>query len=150
MKNTPKTENLTNQNGQESAVILDNHTKIAIQKAEEMKKLFEILELENLERSKNIVPDYYEFTKEGDCLRAVFLGINDVTMNDRNNIGEKKIVKSAFLTNKKGNYICSSASLVKNFELYGKIGSAYDIEYLGEEKTTTGNKVKTFDIFLLL
>lgn len=141
---------ITNQNGEVTSVVLDSTTANAIEKAYTQEvNLQNLQELKSLERVVNIVPRYYEFQNKHETLRAIYLGVGEVTMNDRTNPGEKRLVKTAFFINQDGNFICSSVSLVKHFSLYGEVGRAYEIVYKGEEVTSSKNRVKTFDIYLL-
>lgn len=141
---------ITNQNGEPTPIVLDSTTQKAIEKAYTSEIDLKNLEsLESLEKVVSIVPKYYEFRNQYESFRAIFLGVGEVVMNDRANPGEKKLVKTAFFINKEGNFICSSMSLVKHLELYGERGKPYEIVYLGEETTSTKNKVKTFEIYLL-
>lgn len=141
---------ITNQKGEPTNVVLDSTTKRAIEKAYTNEiNLQDLQNLQNLEKVVSIVPKYYEFQNKFESFRAIFLGIGEVVMNDRANPGEKKLVKTAFFINKEGNFICSSMSLVKHFEMYGEKGKPYEIIYLGEEVTSSKNKVKTFEIYLL-
>jgi hypothetical protein len=144
-----ETEIITNQNGEPTSVVLDSTTRGAIEKAYTLEIKTDLENLENLQKIISIVPKYYEFQNKFETLRAIFMGVDSVVMNDRANPGEKRAVKTAFFLNKEGSLICSSVSLVKHFELYGERGKPYEIIFLGEEVTSSKNKVKTFEIYLL-
>jgi len=105
-------------------------------------------DLDAAEKGINIQPESIEFTKEGESLRAVFNGFTTLQVKDKVNVGSYVDRRAAVLQTKTGIKINMGANLLKQLDLI-PVGTAVQITYKGEQKTNSGNKVKTYDVHLL-
>lgn len=105
-------------------------------------------DLDNVEAGISIKPDYLEFKVEGDMVRGVFNGINEIRTQDRANPGSYKQTPAVVLQTKDGVKLNAGASLVNQLRNIAP-GTAIQITYKGEEKTKSGNNVKVYEVRLL-
>jgi hypothetical protein len=109
----------------------------------------ELPDLDAAEEGINIAPQYYEFLKAGDTVRAIFNGMTSITSTKNVKPGEPaRVIPTAVFQNKGGVYINSGANLVNQIRNL-RPGTPVQIEYQGEEKTSSGNKIKKFEVHIL-
>lgn len=108
----------------------------------------EMPDLESAEVGINIQPEYLEFQKEGESVRAVFNGIGKITTKDKLNPGQYKEIDAVVIQTKTGIKLNAGANLVSQFRNI-RPGTAVQITYAGETRTKNGNDVKTYEVRLL-
>lgn len=102
-------------------------------------------DLETAELGMSIEKKYFEFNTKGLTVRAIFNGMDFITSAKN---GERRQIPAIVFQTREGVYLNSGASLVEQFKNI-PAGTPVQIEYLGDEKTKSGNNVKKFDVRLL-
>lgn len=107
-------------------------------------------DLNKAEVGMNIEKKYYEFRQIGDVVRAVYNGMDYITTNKKDAAGNKivKRIPSVVFQTKDGVFLNSGASLVEQFKNIPP-GTAIQITYKGEVRTSGGNDVKKYDVNIL-
>jgi hypothetical protein len=112
----------------------------------------EMPDLESAEVGISLQPEYHEFVNVGDSIRGIYNGMGHITKKEesRDVKGEffYKDIPAIVLQTKSGIVLNAGASLVNQFKNLPS-GTPVQITYKGEEKTQSGNKVKTYDVRLL-
>jgi hypothetical protein len=102
-------------------------------------------DLDAAEVGIDISPKYMTFSTVGESLRGFYIGCSTINKREK---GEMKSVKVAVIQNKTGFFLNGGASMVDKLSKI-PVGTAIQIAYNGEEKTSSGHDVKTYDIRLL-
>lgn len=94
------------------------------------------------ERTENVKAQYLTLNEEGDVITGRFLGIGKVISN----LNNKEYNQYLFDTTDGLVKFPLSSTVDVEAETIFEEGDVYRIEYLGEQKTQKGYKVKDFDI----
>lgn len=105
----------------------------------------DIPDLETAEEGFNVSPQYYEFKNAGDKVRAIYNGMTTI-ISTKNN--ERREIPTVVFQNKHGVYINSGANLVNQMRNL-RAGTPVQITFTGQEKTSGGNNINKFEVFVL-
>ncbi len=103
----------------------------------------EVPDLDSMEEGMSLQVNYLEFETEGERIRAVLVGWQEMTSQ---NTGQ--LIPVAILQNKDGIFANAGANLTKQLQNV-PLRTPVQVTYLGKEKTKSGNHVKLFDVKML-
>lgn len=95
----------------------------------------------NAPKGVNLAPSYLEFNSPGESVRCMYIGMSEI-------LTKEKTLPVALIATENGIFMLGAMQIVGVLEKL-PIGAFVEIQYVGEEKTGTGNKMKVFNAFLL-
>lgn len=105
----------------------------------------EVPDLDSAEVGFSLEAKYLKFSTEGQTVRAIYNGMTQINKKE-NGVIEK--MQAAVLQNKEGLFLNSTSNILDQLARIPS-GTAIQIVYTGDEKTSNGYNVKKFDIRVL-
>lgn len=132
-------EYLVDTDGETSALIVPPKSEMAYIAPSELP------DLDNAELGFSLEAKYLKFSTPGQSVRVVFNGFTQIRKNEG---GEIKPMTAAVLQNKDGLFLNATSNILDQLSRV-PAGTAVQITYTGDEKTSSGYNVKKFDIRVL-
>lgn len=132
-------EYLVDTDGETSALIVPPKSEMAYIAPSELP------DMDNAELGFSLEAKYLKFSTPGQSVRVVFNGFTQIRKNEG---GEIKPMTAAVLQNKDGLFLNATSNILDQLSRV-PAGTAVQITYTGDEKTSSGYNVKKFDIRVL-
>lgn len=102
--------------------------------------------LDDYEETVSVQPRYIEMKTEGAKIRGMFLGFGTITKREADGLKDLEVVK---IMTKEGVLMNAGADFIGQFRAI-EVGTLVSVEYSGEKKTASGNKMKEFIVRMLV